>query len=225
VYDEFCLPESSALLVDFMNSFYLNNEPDMFLVRGIKNRELSECILFLQETCDHDLRMCLRLRLKPADYWTNVFSVLQFCVLGVTVLLKENDRVSKDAAWMIVSAALKTINMIMTLDVATSNFERGLLNELKGDLELLAGEIRRASDSYTVALNYYDTIAAEDQENYILHPEVETLFLQCDFIWKEKLSDYFIDSYDFVKGFSKRIQAKSQMANDDFNRLVNHVAL
>ncbi|MBI4810638.1 MAG: hypothetical protein HY800_04205 [Ignavibacteriales bacterium] len=222
--NEFNLSESSALLVDFMNSFYLNNEPDMFLVRSIKNGELAENVLFLQETCDYDLRTCAKSNQTPADYWTNVFSVLQFCVLAATVLLKEDDLACKEAAWMIIAAALKSIKVSMVKSFSANNFEKGFLNELKGDLEIQAGEIRRAIDSYTVALGNYEMLATEDQEDYILHPEVETMFLQCDYIWKEKLSGYFVDSYDFVKGFSKRVQAKTQMAAGTY-KITNHVTL
>jgi hypothetical protein len=208
VRNVFCWPESNTLLVDFMNSFYLNKEPDTFSVRSIKYGDLHDNAIFIQETCDRDLRLCLQASQMPFEYWTNIFSVLQFCVLASSVLLRNEDVSCKEAAWAIIATASEIINGVMVKNFDAGSFEKGFLNELKGDLELLAGEIRRASDSYCVALTNYRALAVEDEENYVLYPEVETMFLQCDYIWHEKLSPYVKDSYSFVRDFSKRVEIK-----------------
>lgn len=208
----FSWPESNILLVDFMNSFYLEKEPDTFLIKSIKYGDLSESTIFVHETCDRDLRLCLQANQMPFDYWTNIFSVLQFCVLASSVLLKNNDLACSEAAWSIISTASDTIRGVMAKNFTANGFEKGFINELKGDLEMLAGEIRRAGDSYFVSLMSYSALATEDEENYVLHPEVEPMFLQCDYIWQEKFSPFFMDSYEFVRNFSKRIETKLQIA-------------
>lgn len=204
----FCWPESNMLLADFLNSFYLNKEPDTFAVRVMKYGQLDDNAIFIQETCDRDLRLCLQATQMPFEYWTNIFSVLQFSILVSSVLLKKESIVCNEAAWAIIATAEETIKGIIVKSFYTGSFEKGFLNELKGDLELLAGEAKRADDSYYVALSSYKSLANEDEENYVLYPEIETMFLQCDYIWLEKFSAHFKSSYDFVKNFSKRIETK-----------------
>jgi hypothetical protein len=196
-----------------MNSFYLSKEPDTFSVRSLKYGNLREEVIFIQETCDRDLRLCLQASRMPFDYWKNIFSVLQFSVLASSILLKKDDIACKEAAWSVLSTALDTIkNGIMVESFKANNFEKGFLNELKGDLELLAGEFHRSADSYCVASSCYEWLAVKDEEDYVLFPEVETMFLQCDYIWSNELSQFFADSYEFVRSFGKRIEAKQRMA-------------
>jgi hypothetical protein len=158
----------------------------------------------------------------PFDYWKNIFSVLQFSVLASSILLKKDDVTCNQAAWSVLSAALDTIKKgIMAESFKADSFEKGFLNELKGDLELLSGELHRAEDSYCAASLRYESLAAKDEEDYVLFPEVETMFLQCDYIWLNELSHLFADSYEFVRSFGKRIYVKQKMAAGALSDLAN----
>lgn len=201
-------PESYDFLVDLENSLYLGKEPNIAAIKSLRRGGYGHMADKLLLTCQRDLNNCLSINRSAANYWTNIFLVIQLSILAGWFLTLDKRKGHDNKSKPIFDGVSDIIKSIIAEGVKAENFEKGLLNELRGDAGLLGGDGRKAADSYKVAVMYYDTYTPEEQEQFVVYPELEPLFLQYDLIWRERPIAGFHDSYDFVRDCSRRAEAK-----------------